>query len=129
MATKQYFGIKYPFTAQDFQHFFVDANSSLSSKAKSQLMHLVFTPKGQRLRNPEYGTDLIRYIFDQNDNETWESVKTEIKEAVTRWIGNIKLNDIQIVQSKDDEHEIFVRLDYTVSDGNKSTSDSVIVQL
>ena len=92
-------------------------------------MHLVFTPKGQRVRNPEYGTDLIRYIFDQNDKETWESVKTEIKEAVTRWIGNIKLNDIQIVQSQDDEHEIFVRLDYTVSDGNKSTSDSVVVQL
>ena len=92
-------------------------------------MHLVFTPKGQRVRNPEYGTDLIRYIFDQDDKETWESVKTEIKEAVTRWIGNIKLNDIQIVQSKDDEHEIFVRLDYTVSDGNKSTSDSVVVQL
>ena len=56
-------------------------------------------------------------------------LKTEIKEAVTRWIGNIKLNDIQIVQNKDDEHEIFVRLDYTVSDGNKSTSDSVVVQL
>ena len=129
MAKKQYFGIKYPFTAQDFQHFFVDANGSLKSKVRSQLMHLVFTPKGQRVRNPEYGTDLIKYIFDPNSSETWESVKTEISEAVTRWITNIRLNNIQVVQSKEDEHQIFVRLDYSVVEGNKSTSDSVVVEL
>lgn len=92
-------------------------------------MHLVFTPKGQRVRNPEYGTDLIKYIFDPNSSETWESVKTEISEAVTRWITNIRLNNIQVVQSKEDEHQIFVRLDYSVVEGNKSTSDSVVVEL
>lgn len=129
MAKKQYFGIKYPFTSDDFQHFYVDANNTVKDKVKSQLMHIVFTPKGQRIRNPEFGTDLIKYIFEQSDDVTWESVKTEVSESVKRWTDNISLNNIQIVKNEEDESEIFVRMDYSVSDGNKITNDSIVVQV
>ena len=129
MAKKQYFGIKYPFRRDDFQHFYVDVNNNTAEKVRSQLMHIVFTPKGQRLRNPEFGTDLIKYIFDQSDGTTWEAVKTEVTESVNRWATNIKLNNIQVVKNEEDEHEIYVRLDYSVVEGNKVTNDSVVVQL
>ena len=92
-------------------------------------MHIVFTPKGQRIRNPEFGTDLIKFIFEPNDKITWESVKNEVTESVKRWATNISLNDIQIVKNEEDESEIYVRLDYSVSEGNKVTNDSVVVQV
>lgn len=129
MAKKQYFGIRYPITSQDFQNFYIDLNGSLKGKVKSQIMHVIFTPKGQRLRNPEFGTDLIKYIFDPNDTATWESVKNEIKDSVSRWVNNVRLKDIQIVKNIDDDLEIFVRVDYTINIGNKSTDDSMVVQL
>lgn len=129
MTKKQYLGIRYPFTSQDFQNFYIDLNSSLKGKVKSQIMHVIFTPKGQRLRNPEFGTDLIKYIFDPNDTATWESVKNEIKDSVSRWVNNVNLKDIQIVKNVDDDLEIFVRVDYTINIGNKSNDDSMVVQL
>lgn len=129
MAKKQYFGIKYPFLRDDFQHFYVDVNNNTAEKVRSQLMHIVFTPKGQRLRNPEFGTDLIKYIFEQNDGTTWEAVKTEVSESVNRWATNIKINDIQVVKNENDEAEIYVRLDYSVIEGNKVTNDSIVVQV
>ena len=129
MAKRQYFGIKYPFRADDFQKFFVDANSNTKDKARSEIMHIVFTPKGQRVRMPEFGTDLIKFIFDPNDGLTWEAVKNEIRESVTRWAKNISLTDIQVVKNEEDESEIYVRLDYSVSEGNKVSSDSVVVQI
>ena len=129
MAKRQYFGIKYPFTSDGFQNFYLDANSSIKEKVRSQLMHIVFTPKGQRIRNPEFGTDLIKFIFEPNDKITWESVKNEVTESVKRWATNINLNNIQIVKNEEDESEIYVRLDYSVSDGNKVTNDSVVVQV
>lgn len=129
MTKKQYLGIRYPFTSQDFHNFYIDLNSSLKGKVKSQIMHVIFTPKGQRLRNPEFGTDLIKYIFDPNDTATWESVKNEIKDSVSRWVNNVNLKDIQIVKNVDDDLEIFVRVDYTINIGNKSTDDSMVVQL
>jgi phage baseplate assembly protein W len=129
MAKRQYFGISYPFTSDGFQKFFVDVNESTKEKVRSQLMHIVFTPKGQRIRNPEFGTDLIKFIFGQNDEMSWESVKTEISESVNRWATNITLKDIQVVKNEENEAEVFVRLDYSITEGNKTTNDSVVVEL
>ena len=129
MAKRQYFGISYPFTSDGFQNFYLDANSSVKEKIRSQLMHIVFTPKGQRIRNPEFGTDLVKYIFEPSDSTTWEAVKNEVTESVKRWASNININNIQIVKNENDESEIFVRLDYSVSEGNKVTNDSIVVQV
>lgn len=129
MAKRQYFGIKYPFTSNGFQKFFVDVNESTKEKVRSQLMHIVFTPKGQRIRNPEFGTDLIKFIFEPNDSTTWEAVKNEVSESVRRWATNIIINNIQIVKNEEDESEVYVRLDYSVSEGNKVTNDSIVVQV
>jgi phage baseplate assembly protein W len=129
MAKRQYFGITYPFTSDGFQNFYVDANESIKEKVRSQLMHIVFTPKGQRIRNPEFGTDLIKFIFEPNDSTTWEAVKNEVSESVRRWATNIIINNIQIVKNEEDESEVYVRLDYSVSEGNKVTNDSIVVQV
>ena len=129
MAKIQHFGIKYPFRTDGFQHYFIDTNDTLRDKARSELMHIVFTPKGQRIRNPEFGTDLIKFIFDPNEQVTWEAVKNEVSESVNRWANNITLRDIQVVKNEEDESEIYVRLDYSISDGNKTTNDSIVVQV
>ncbi len=129
MAKKQYFGIKYPFTSDGFQNFYVDANSSVKEKVRSQLMHVVFTPKGQRLRLPDFGTDLIKFIFEPNDQITWESVKNEVNDSVKLWIPNIVVNNIQVVKNEEDETQVYVRLDYSVSNGNQITNDSIAVQI
>lgn len=129
MANKQYYGIKYPFTCDGFQNFYADVNSSLKDKVRSQVMHVIFTPKGQRLRKPEFGTDLIKHIFEPNDSVSWEAVKNEVMESVKRWVDNVSVNDIQVVKSEDDKGEIFVRVDYSVSEGNKVVSDTVIASI
>ena len=129
MAKRQLFGIKYPFVPDTETGYYVAANKTIAEKVRSQLMHIVFTPKGQRIRNPEFGTDLIKFIFSPNDGTTWESVKTEVAESVKRWATNINLRDIKVVQNEEDDAQVFVRLDYSVTEGNKTTNDSVVVEL
>ena len=128
MAKKQYFGIKYPFTSDSSAKYFIDLNNYQKEKIKNNLMHIIFTPKRQRIRMPDYGTDLIKYIFEPNDESTWPAVKTEIQSTVKDWIPNITLDDIQIMTS-DDGHEIYVKINYSVSDGNLTKTDNVIVQI
>ena len=60
---------------------------------------------------------------------TWEAVKAEVTESVTRWANNITLKNIEVVKNEEDEHEIYVRLDYSVTEGNKTTNDSVVIEL
>lgn len=126
---RQYFNIKYPFTNEGFQHFFVDVNDSEKDLARSEIMYIIFTPKNQVIRNPEFGTDLIKHIFEMNDGISWESVKNEISDAVNRWSRNLSLRDIQVVKSEDDPNGIYVRIDYSAKKGNKVVNDSIVTKI
>ena len=94
----------------------------------SELLHLIFTPKGQRLRLPNYGTDLIKYIFEPNDSDAWEAIKGEIRDSVSAWIDGVTLNDIQVMASESG-NEIYVRIDYSVKDGNYEYKNSLAVEI
>jgi phage baseplate assembly protein W len=72
---------------------------------------------------------LIKYIFDNSDDTTWDAIKDEVRESVNRWATNIILNNLQVVKNEEDEAEIYVRIDYSVKEGNKVTNDSVVVQV
>lgn len=128
MVIKQYFDIKYPFTNDGIEKYELDLNKSQKEKVTSDLLHLIFTPKGQRLRLPNYGTDLIKYIFEPNEAETWDGVKREIRDSVTAWISNVTLNDIQVMASENG-NEIYVRIDYSVTEGNYVYKNSIAVEI
>ena len=129
MSKKQFYGIKYPFTSQDEENYFIDLNSDIKSKIKSLLIHVVFTPKGQNIRDPEFGTNLIRYLYEPNDNETWELVKSEVSSVVSRYINNINIDNITVLSSDDERRDILVRLDYTINNGIQKETDSLITKI
>lgn len=129
MANIQYYGIKYPFTVTNDENYFTDVNYTLKDKVKSLLMHVIFTPKGQKIRDPEFGTNLIKFIFEPNDNESWESVKNEIMNVVKKYINGVTINDISMLETNDDSHQLYVRVDYTVSNGIKTITDSLITKV
>ena len=126
---KQFYGIKFPFTNNDVENYYVDLNSKPSDKVKSILMHVVFTPKGQKIRDPEFGTDLIKYIFQPNDSISWDGIKSEVSSIVSRYVKGVTLKNIQIIQNENDLAEIYVRLDYSVSNGQKVINDSLITKI
>lgn len=129
MANVQYYGIKYPFTVNNDENYFSDVNYTLKDKVKSLLMHVIFTPKGQKIRDPEFGTNLIKYIFEPNDTDSWESVKNEIMDVVKKYINGVTVNDISMLETNDDSHQLYVRVDYTVSNGLKTITDSLITKV
>lgn len=124
----KFYGIKYPFTSQDEENFYLDVNKDLKDKVRSLLMHVVFTPKGQKLRDPEFGTNLIRFIFQPLDGETIDGIKSEVKDVVSRYVTDVVVNDLQIL-TDDTQRGVFVRLDYTVQQGYKSIKDSIITKI
>ena len=60
--SKQFYGIKYPFSEESDRLTFFDLNENKNESVRSMLLHILFTPKGQRLRQPNFGTNLIKYI-------------------------------------------------------------------
>ena len=128
MKKKQYFDLKYPFTNDCMEKYEFDLNNNQRERVASDLLHLIFTPKGQRLRLPDYGTNLIQYIFEPNDESIWPEVKKEIQDTVRKWIYGVDLNDIQVMASEDGT-EIYVRVDYSVTEGNLTYNNSIAAEI
>lgn len=126
---KQYYGIKFPFTANNLDGFFLDLNEKIEDKVASEILHVILTPKRSRLRKPEFGTNLAKFIFEPNDELSWESVKSEVMESVSAYVANVNLTNIEVVTPDEDPHSIYLDLRYTVKKGNKEENSRMVVKL
>ena len=88
-------GIKFPFVPSE-KNFFLGMNDTSADEVKSQLLHLLLTKTGERLMAPTFGSDLLSFIFEPNDQTTFEEMKSSIQESVSKWIPNLTINDIII---------------------------------
>ena len=103
---KQHYDIKFPFTDNNSEGNFIDLNNTIDDKVASEIAHVILTKKGTRIRRPDFGTDLIKYIFEPNDSVTWEGVQSEIKTAVQKYVPNAVINDVAVIKSSADEQTI-----------------------
>lgn len=129
MNRKQFFGIKYPFQAESDNKYYVDLNESYEDKMKSEMLHIIFTPKGQRYRKPEFGTDLIKYLFEPNDSDTWASIKTEIRTQVNKYLPNISFKDINIYTDEENGNMLYADITYGVLKGSYEIENNIQVRL
>jgi phage baseplate assembly protein W len=128
MATVQKYGIKYPFSSNNNDELFVDLNETYTDMTKSRVLHVLFTPKGQRLRDPEFGTDLVKYIFNPSDDLTFEQLKNSIRNDIKRYVNNVEFEDISIYEGENDNSKIVVVHYYAVK-GAVKEKVSVAVKL
>lgn len=129
MAKTQKYGIKFPFGVVSEGKTLLDLNLTKAEQIKSQLMHVLFTPKGQMLRTPDFGTDLLQYIFNPNDSQTWGDVKFELKECVKQWIPDCNLEDIEIYETNEGRG-LVAAMKYSVTESNgASTTYELITNL
>ena len=128
MANGKYININYPFKDSK-KGFFLDLTEQDNQAIKADLLHLILTRRGQRLYNPDFGTDLIRFIFEPNDALTEEGIKDEIRTVVKKFLPKLKLDEIIIAASDESEYAAVVTISYTISDDVFTTSDMVVVKL
>ena len=123
---KQYYDIKFPFTNNNNSGFFIDFNKTLVEAKESEILHVLLTPKKTRIRQPDFGTDLIKYIFEPNDDMSWGDVHAEIAKNVAKYVANVEINKVEVKQL---ENNMFVSIMYKVYTGNKVENKEMVVKL
>ena len=127
MADK-YINIQFPFK-DSTEGFLVELTKDDNRAIKSDLMHLILTKRGERLYSPEFGTNLIRFIFEPNDGITQSEITSEIKQTVKRYIPNLQINKVETTYSDENEYTAKVRIDFTITEDVFETTDFVIINL
>ena len=128
MATGRFININFPFK-DSRQGFFLDLNNTDNEAIKADLLHLLLTRKGQRLYLPDFGTDLLKFIFEPEDGITFEAIKSEIRNEIQRYLPNLEMDDLLIEESPDNEYAVVVTIQYTITDGVFESSDILTINL
>jgi phage baseplate assembly protein W len=128
MANGKHINIQYPFKDSK-RGFFLELNDNDNDAIKSDLLHLILTRKGERFYNPEFGTDLLRFIFEPEDGITLSHIKEEITNVIKRYLPKLDITNISVDQSDENYHAAVVRIDYNITDNVFTTSDFVIINV
>ncbi len=96
-------GLKIPFGRDDKHGYFAQVDST-ATKAKTNLMMLLMTARGERPMMPEYGSELKEVLFEQNAPEHVDSLLEDaVYKAVERWMPTVTIDEVKI--SRNDAEE------------------------
>jgi len=88
----------------------------------SNLLLLLLTQKGQRYYEPDYGTNLLQYVFQPRDNLTISEIESELRETVKSFIPEVTISKVSFFDVVNNggydikENELRVLVDFTYSE-------------
>ena len=121
MAKTQHYGIKFPIHIVSEERKCLDLNLTKAQMIKSQLMHVLFTPLGQRIRQPNFGTNLIQFLFNPNENETFSDVMSTLKQTIKKWVPDCALESIEMIET-DNGFGLNAIIRYSVNEDDVTSS-------
>ena len=101
-------GVNLPFSKGNRTGWFDQSFTTLEA-AKSNLRNLLLTMKGERLMQPNFGTDLMKLVFEQDDGTLQDRIRETIIDAVDFWLPYLKLNTVEINNSVETDDMNFNR--------------------
>ena len=122
-------GLVFPFSVTNNKGYVLDLNNSSNQKIKSDLFFFLTTPLGSRYRNPNFGCNFLKFIYEPSDDITEFGIKQEINEQVKLWFPNVTIDSITINQDVQDMNLSMVKIVFTIINDIFTTTDYILMQL
>jgi phage baseplate assembly protein W len=152
MAKGITYGVNFPFT-DSIKGDYISLSQNPDQEIRSNLLHLLLTRKGSRYYLPDFGSRLYEFIFEPFDGITFEAVKDDIRDSVSKYIPNLVINDVIVLPYNEyesegslnlnnlgngvyriagrgtEEYTAKIRIDYTITDNAFQTRDFIIINI
>ena len=121
-------GIDLPIRRGDERDGWMASTSTTIDAVKNNIRNLLKTNQGERLMQPNLGTNLRRLLFEQIEGETLVSVQNVILDTMEMWLPFVEVRDIRIVNddSRTDANQIVVNILFNIKQ-DPNTVDSVSI--
>lgn len=124
----QYVNIVYPFKDSK-KGFLLELNADPNQAIKSDLLHLILTQRGQRLYMPDFGTNLLKFIFEPNDELTYAGILEEIRSVTKKYLPKLTFTELKIEPSDENDYAAVVTMQYVITDGVFDTTDIIVIKI
>jgi phage baseplate assembly protein W len=104
----QFRGIAFPFQK---------GRDSLPAKAEDEelirmsILQILSTQKGERVMRPEFGANVWRFVFANNNTFLVDLIRTEVKSAINRFEPRVAVTRV-LTQQRDSE--IVITIEYVI---------------
>tara|TARA_B100001094_G_scaffold144143_1_gene139645 strand:- start:29363 stop:29800 length:438 start_codon:yes stop_codon:yes gene_type:complete len=125
----QFIGIMLPFIKSDGVEGWFKSTEITIDAVTENIKLLLLTEKGERLMQPTIGLGLRAYLFQQIDNNTIDSIKSELTITFETLMPFITIKNVRVNASQMDsvgKNQISIRVDFHLNrDPNILNSVSV----
>lgn len=120
------YNIKFPLEDNLSTNTYFQMTQVTKDAFSADLLLLLLTQMGERYYEPDFGTNLLKYIFEPNDTLTATDVEQEIKNQVTKYIPTLTVNKVTFNWNLDDagmpisENQLNVSVSFTYTEDSFS---------
>lgn len=93
-------------------------NYTTLDQARTNIINLLLTHKGERFMQPEFGTNLRRFLFRPNTRNLADDVRDDLSTAIKFWLPYVSVDSIDVNRSISniDQYVIHVTITFSVID-------------
>jgi len=119
-------GIQLPFNPDETSPLGIKVAYSTAQAIQADIINLLLTHKGERLGNPEFGSNIHRFLFEENTPELAKSIEQDVRDTMayyTTAFGSnngfgVEIQEINVERHDEDgniHNKITVEIKYTVA--------------
>ncbi len=88
--------------------------SAGETNVRESIRILLLTAQGERLRRPDYGAGLERFLFEPNVATTWRAIEETIRRQLARWEPRVQVEAIKVAADPNDLEAAIAELSFTL---------------
>jgi len=108
------FGLKFPLEYNNQQGGFFPTTRTIKEQASSNLKNLILTNKGERVGQPEFGTNITSILFEPLTPDIGDRIEASISEATSKWLPYITLVNIFTSVPETNPNMIMVQIEFSI---------------
>jgi phage baseplate assembly protein W len=109
-------GVKLPFNAPGVFY----STFSTKEQIKFNVVNLVLTSKGERVENPNFGTNVRSQLFNQIDPSTFNDLELDLVESIQTFIPNVRVTRVNFSQGGEyNDNTLVVSITYVILISNE----------
>ncbi len=106
-------GLELPF-ARSSRGLFGQTATTLE-QAGHNIKNLLLTSKGERVMQPDFGSDLRSLLFEQAGDNINNDIKEAISDAMSNWLPYINISNVNVIENETNLNQIKVSIDFSLN--------------
>ena len=110
LNSNTYVGMSFPLNGDTFNDFAL--TKTTIEQSVHNLRNLLLTVVGERVGQPEFGSQLKAICFEQIDDELPLKIENEVRRAVSKWLSHIEIKSVETLTQDGDKSNVFVKIKF-----------------